>query len=62
MNDELKNLENRINAASKKELELEKKLEKVTNDEQISSIKSQLEKIDGLIKHLNNQRNEILKQ
>lgn len=58
---ELEIIENQINEASKKEMELEKKLEKVTDEEKKAELQMQLEKVDGLIKHLSEKRNELLK-
>ena len=58
---ELDNIEKRLEQCSKKEIQLENQLEVVEDPEEIESIKSQLGKLDELMKHLSQQRIEIIK-
>ena len=58
---ELDNIEKRLEQCSKKEIQLENQLKVVEDPEEIKSIKSQLEKLDELMKHLSQQRIEIIK-
>ena len=58
---ELDNIEKRLEQCSKKEIQLENQLKVVEDPQEIESIKSQLEKLDELMKHLSQQRIEIIK-
>lgn len=60
--DELENVKKRMDIALAREMELQEKLEKVGDGPQADSIKMQLEKLDELIKFLQQERIRLVRQ